>query len=164
MEDTLRYFFSAVFQGIAAIIALGSMFFIYYLDKIENQKMKIRNYLTGKFHTSSLEGNKTFINKGIIEYTKQHIVNYKNDKKNVIFENQLEEYKHLRRKEKIRDQIPSFLKLAISILVISLISLFLVGYYCYLNFFLIFVGVIVIIMTFIYLRQLLKLIIQILDL
>ena len=41
MEETLRYYFSAMFQGFAAIIALGAMYFLYFFEKIENQKKEI---------------------------------------------------------------------------------------------------------------------------
>ncbi len=39
MEETLRYFFSAVFQGFAAIITLGAMYFLYFFDNIKKQKI-----------------------------------------------------------------------------------------------------------------------------
>ena len=38
MEDTLRYFFSAVFQGFAAVMTLSVMFTIYRLDKFQTRK------------------------------------------------------------------------------------------------------------------------------
>ena len=164
MEETLRYFYSAVFQGIAAIISLGSMFFIYYFDKIENQKKVIRNNLGERFISLSPEGKVILNKKGIIEFTKQHIENNKNDKNNVLFEIKIKEYRQLEEKEKIKDHIPSFLKLAITILVLSLISLFLIGYSIYLNYLLIFVCIITIIITIMYLKQLLNMIFTILDL
>ena len=47
MEDTLRYFFSAVFQGFAAIITLGIMFYLYYLDKFRNRIEDIESIFQG---------------------------------------------------------------------------------------------------------------------
>jgi len=170
MEETLRYFFSAVFQGIAAIIALGSMFFIYDFDKIENQKKVIENFLKNNIKAPGLDDKFDLSNIGIIEYSKRYVdeyadnSNYKTAQKLCkIYEIKLKEFERLEEKERIINHFPSFLKLAITILILSLISLFLVGYNCYLNYFLIFIGIIVIIMTILYLKKLYRLIITILD-
>jgi hypothetical protein len=41
MEDTLRYFFSAVFQGFAAFVSLGLFVFFYFLQQISNRLERI---------------------------------------------------------------------------------------------------------------------------
>jgi len=45
--DTLRYFYSAIFQGFAALISFGIVVFTVYLQKIENNLSLIEN----SFHT-----------------------------------------------------------------------------------------------------------------
>lgn len=39
--DTLRYFYSSVFQGFAAIFTLGAMFYIYNSDKIDTVTIRL---------------------------------------------------------------------------------------------------------------------------
>ena len=45
MEDNLRYFFSAVFQGFAALIAIGAIFIIFKIQEINNFKFDRFNQL-----------------------------------------------------------------------------------------------------------------------
>ena len=67
MEDTLRYFYSSVFQGFAAIITLGAMYFLYFFDKTNSQKKDLINKLNSYGNYASYE-NKDYITKnGIIK-------------------------------------------------------------------------------------------------
>ncbi len=70
MEDTLRYYFSAMFQGFAAIIALGAMYFLYFFDKVENQKKEIALKLKG-FERIVPGSNDSILIHGIVKYLKK---------------------------------------------------------------------------------------------
>ena len=51
-SDTLRYFYSAIFQGFAAIITLGSMFYIYFRQQIENRKDELKKNMEHEYRSS----------------------------------------------------------------------------------------------------------------
>lgn len=45
ISDTLRYFYSAAFQGFAAIVTLGIMFYLYFVQDINNRIKSIEDIL-----------------------------------------------------------------------------------------------------------------------
>jgi hypothetical protein len=79
MENTLLYFFSALFQGFAAIITLGSMFYLYFIEHLNEQKAKIEEELKRQFNPQRDVQN-TLIVRGIIEYCRGELPNLKKNK------------------------------------------------------------------------------------
>jgi len=143
MEDTLRYFFSAMFQGFAAIITLGAMYFLYFLDKIESQKNNIIDKL--KPYAEVETTNRDFtIRNGIIECVKQKVLPLKIDVPQYDTARYLiNKYDSFIEKElNTKKYLSILLKKTITILILSLCSLFLIGYNNYLNYFLLLVGII----------------------
>jgi hypothetical protein len=146
MEDTLRYFFSATFQGVAAIISLGAMFFIYYLDKIDKKKLEIEKFLVKQFNPSYTD--KEISEMGIINYTKQHLHKYEDvekPEKQTVFKNKLNELEQIN--ANIITHLPNILRLSISILLISLLSLFTIGYNSFIDLSLFIIGIELIILS-----------------
>ncbi len=148
MEDTLRYYFSAMFQGFAAIITLGAMYFLYFFDKNELLKNNIIEKL--KPYAESEIANRDFtIRNGIIECVKQRILPTKID--NPLYDTArylIQKYDLLVDKEiKIKNYLHTLLKNTIVILILSLTSLFLIGYCNLINIILLFVGIISLILS-----------------
>ncbi len=161
MEDTLRYFFSVIFQGFAAIITLGAMYFLFFFEKNENQK-KIILYELEKYKDVVPGQTEFIILNGIVEYIKQKVLPIKKGAAYDTLRELMKKYNLLLETEsKIKNYLPSLLKGTISILILSFISLFLVGYYNYLNYFLFIIGIIVIFLSIKYLLRIKKIIIDI---
>lgn len=167
MEDTLRYFFSAVFQGFAAIITLGIMFYLYYLDKLSSKTEKIESRLSnfkpqiGRGHDELL----TYEREGIIEYMKKYLLPIKKDIQAYDWARlQVSLYDSIgEQKQSMSVKMKNLFKIARLILVVSLISLFLVGYYEWLNYILVTFGIACIILAVVFFSQLFTFIKQILD-
>ena len=161
MEDTLRYFFSAVFQGFAAIITLGAMYFLYFFERIELSKKNIIDKLTPYENETGYKD--YIIQNGVIEYLKNILLPKKVD--NPAYEmprKLLKKYEALTATElKIKSYLPQLLRGTISILILSLISLFLIGYNNILNYCLAVVGIVVIILSIKYLFMIKKVILEI---
>ena len=138
MVDTLRYFFSAIFQGMAALFTLGSMFYISFLEKLENGKKDINNRADKYFHPADHEGVSGTVTKSTIEYIIEIYIPRVISKGNAVDKalSSLEsEYKTLTGKEKlIKQKIKPIILDAIIILLISMICLFTVGYSEFLNY------------------------------
>lgn len=147
MDDTLRYFFSAVFQGFAALITLGAMFFLYFFDKNDNKKFEIETKLKQLIEPTGGEKKSYIERHGIVKYAEEKFLPIKNDKyKNYhLIATLLEENrKILNNENKIKQDIPSLLKISFLSLFISLISLFLSGYHHIINYLLFLIGLFVI--------------------
>ena len=151
MEDTIRYFFSALFQGFAALITLGAMFYLYFkeqcinkLNRIEfdiQQFINVHNNLNIKAEIDSI---------GIELYTDNYLRNNQNfDRRNTVVK-LLSEYKSINnKKENIEDGIPLLLRNTIIILITSISGLFITDYHRIINYFLIIVGLSILIFSFI---------------
>jgi len=141
MEDTLRYYFSTLFQGFAAVITLGAMYFLYFFDRIESQKKEIIGKLN--IHYTNTEREFILIH-GIVDYVKQKLLPLKKDIPQYDYERTLVNKfdSLLAVNTNIQNYLPKLLKQTISILIISLVSLFIVGYNIYLNYALVLVGVV----------------------
>ena len=162
MEDTLRYYFSAMFQGFAAIIALGAMYFLYFFDKVENQKKEIALKLKG-FERIEPGSNDSILIHGIVKYVKEEILPKKvNIPQYDSTRELIRKYDTLEETErKIKGYLPRLLKGTVTILIISLTSTFLIGYNLYLNYFLVFVGTIALVLSIKYLLLIKKIILEI---
>ena len=77
-SDTLRYFYSSVFQGYAAIFTLGGMFYIYYSQQIEMKQTLIKNILTNTIKRLTWTGvtkeSKIAFNVNVIDYVENYFV------------------------------------------------------------------------------------------
>jgi len=163
MVDTLRYFFSAVFQGFAAIITLGSMFYISYFDKIDTKKKKITDEAARQYHPPNEQSKLQILEVGIIQVIKKELLpKLENDLKRDSYWNGLvSQFEVLNEKEiSIKKDIPKVLYLNLVILLISVIALFLIGYHPTLNWILFIVGIIVIILSTIALFSILNIILK----
>jgi len=165
MEDTLRYFFSAVFQGFAALITLGIMFYLYYMDKLSGKTEKIESKLLPLKPGISGEGFTIYEREGIIGYMKKSLLPKKKD---------LPSYDYLRMRVSQYDSIEEqkitssakmegLFKIARVILLLSLISLFLVGYYEWLNYLLTGSGILCIVLSIVFFKDLYAFSKQIMD-
>lgn len=148
METTLLYFYSAVFQGFAAIIALGSMFFLYFLQYYNSQKENIKNGLQKQYNYQEREiFNEIELKGGIIKYVRERVKN-EIDNRDLTLDIQrklINEYEILSEfYNQIRKQVLKCLALSILILTISIFSLFLVGYNLIINSILLVNGIILI--------------------
>ena len=128
MEDTLRYFFSAVFQGFAALVTLGAMFYLYYRQNISEKRKSIEQemYLlfpaSGQRDILSSEGTIPYIQTFLKKNRETRPIPYKPLESLMISYNSLtNEF------EKVKKEVPKVIIFTFFILVISMVSLFLVG-------------------------------------
>ncbi len=163
MEDTLRYFYSSVFQGFAALITLGAMYYLYFFDKTDSQKKDLIEKLKSHGDYANYENRDYIIKYGIITYLEEKLLPLKKDipqYDTVRFI--VESYKKLQTAEsQIKNYLPILLKKSITVLITSLICLFLIGYNLYLDYVLMVAGVIVIILSIDLLLSIKKLILVI---
>ena len=162
MEDTLRYFFSAVFQGFAAIVTLGIMFYLYYMDKQSRKLDDIEKALSvfkpDRLTNNSEEKINYYVEYGIFEYANKFLlpplVGKKPTHQIVIT---LNRYNIIVKQNKLlSDQLKKLFKIAILILILSLLSLFTVGYFHSLNIILFIIGIIIIVLSVIFFTFLFK--------
>lgn len=164
MEDTLRYFFSAIFQGIAAILTLGSMFYMNYNDKTKTRIKELEKEVYEFFRPDSKQRNDV-IQSNIIEVIIKvfSLPKYENEiflRHNLI----AEEYLLIVRKQnEIKKILPAIILQGIILLISSAFGLFNVGYNETFNDILYWMGMIVLLFTFLFLMNLLKLIIRTVD-
>jgi len=132
METAMLYFFSAIFQGFAALLTLGVMFYLYYMNKVNENIMWIESELRRQFNAS-----KDLINKieliTFVEYCRKEYVSKLGEAKasewDLFIKTKVDEYDKInKKKEKIRKKIPIILYMTISILIVSMISLLGIGY------------------------------------
>jgi len=128
----MLYFFSAIFQGFAALLTLGVMFYLYYMNKVNENIMWIESELRRQFNAS-----KDLINKieliTFVEYCRKEYVSKLGEAKasewDLFIKTKVDEYDKInKKKEKIRKKIPIILYMTISILIVSMISLLGIGY------------------------------------
>jgi len=157
MEDTLRYFFSAVFQGFAAIITLGIMFYLYFIDKLRSRTNEIKNNLL--VYKPSQTGDdlyKYLEEEGIIKYMKNKLLpikkdfpSYNNARNLVSLYDSIEA-----QKGSLSERLKDLFKIARVILITSLISLFCVGYHLWINYALIGFGIFCIVLAIMFFSDL----------
>lgn len=166
MNSTLLYFFSAVFQGFAAIITLGSMFYLYYINKFYDKYEWILNELRRQFIDQRAVMNE-IESKGVILYCKEHVENVKKnnwDSDTSYIQTRLNEYDILQNKHNlIKKYVPSILYLTMIILVVSLVSLFLIDISNRLNKILFWIGVMTGILSIVDFMIIIRLIKQIIE-
>lgn len=147
METTLQYFFSALFQGFAAVIALGSMFYLYFLQYFNSMKGNIENELKRQYNQDRNILNDIYI-KGIIEYCREELRTKEEDIINLRLNTMRELLKNYDNLcnfyDNVKELIPKLLNTSVIILIVSLVSLFLMGYNSLLNYFLFILGIILI--------------------
>lgn len=160
MEDTLRYFFSAIFQGFSAIVALAAMYFLYFFENTRNIKneiiMKLQEFVGNKRKADRI---------GLIQYFKEEVLSRKADNESY---NQIDflvskHDKLVNKESSVKSKLAILLKNVLIILFISMISLFLVGYNSYLDYLLVIAGVILIIFSIKYLLLIKKTILTIIE-
>ena len=162
MEDTLRYFFSAVFQGFAAIVTLGIMFYLYYMDnqirKLDDIEKILSVFKPDRLTNNSEEKINYYVEYGIFEYAKSFLLPplvEKNPTHQIVIT--LNRYNVIVKQNKLlSDQLKRLFKIAILILILSLLSLFTVGYFQWLNIILFFIGIILIVLSVIFFTYLFK--------
>lgn len=129
MEDTLRYFFSAIFQGIAAILTLGAMFYMNYQERsrsrIKELSDEVRTFFSVHIErtTEELRMNPVELMISRQKLPRYDHENYENH--NLIADEFLEIVNKL---NLIKEIIPPLIFQGIVLLVVSSISLFAVGY------------------------------------
>lgn len=163
MEDTLRYFFSAMFQGFAALIALGAMFYLYYkeisFNKMQNLENELRKFLNVN---NDLNVNAKIDSEGIESYTQNHLNGHKQFERRNTVEVLFDNYKNTKRKrEKVKFKLPRILNYTIIILIVSITSLFLVDYNYILDKIILMIGILLIIFSIITLIMIKKFILTI---
>lgn len=160
MEDTLRYFFSAVFQGFAAIITLGIMFYIYYIDKQSRKIDEIEKKLMifePNLQTANYEEKiNYYVEHGIFKYASHYLlpplIEAKPMHQIVVA---MKKYDLIiKQKEFLSKKIKELFKIATLILIVSLVSLFMIGYYQWLSIALFIIGIITILLCIIFFTRL----------
>lgn len=156
MEDTLRYFFSAVFQGFAAIITLGIMFYLYYMDKqsrkIDNIEKELLLFKPNSISDKSGEKIKSYVEHSIFEYATCYLLPSlveANPTHQIVVA--MKKYDLIiKQKKLLSGQLKGLFKIATLILIVSLVSLFMVGYYKWLTVVLFIIGIITILLSTIF--------------
>jgi len=156
MADTLRYFFSAAFQGFAAIITLGIMFYIYHLDKIRKEIDEINSFFSGYKPRSGSEDDLYVKEHGLALYVKNRILPSKVNVEAYDSTRQLVSLyeKIIEQKNRLNIKLLSLFKIATIIILVSLISLFCVGYFRWLNNILFFSGILNIFFSLVFFTKL----------
>lgn len=152
ITNTLRYFYSAVFQGFAALITLGGMFYIFFKQFVDSNKDKLENRMQDQIKGNYINGKvpREFATKDILKYSRKYVEEGKSNlaKQGLLYDalkRSIEEYDLINNKlESVKFKIPIILSFTISILMISLISLFSIGYWQWLNITLIGLGIVTI--------------------
>lgn len=163
MEDTLRYFFSAIFQGMAALFTLGSMFYISFLEKLDNKKKDMNNRADKYFRPADHEGFSKTITKSTIDNIVEYYIplqKQNNKGTDPILVSLADEYTVLIEKQQlIKQKIKPVIKNSIIVLLISMICLFTVGYSEFLNYCNFIAGIVLIFFIFYFFMRLYKLIV-----
>lgn len=160
MEDTLRYFFSAVFQGFSALITLGIMFYLYYLDrqtrKIDEIEKDLMIFKPDRLSPGSEEKIKYYIENGIFIYTKKYLLPplvEANPNHQIVVG--IKRYDSIvKQKIILSDSLLVLFKIATLTLVVSIISLFMIGYYSWLSTILFFIGIVIIALCLVFFNKL----------
>lgn len=149
-ENTLLYFYSAVFQGFAALLTLGSMFYLYFTETYQNQIERIEEELKRQYNQQRDVLNAIYM-EGIIQYSRKEVKRH-DDQENPRLNTMRDLIQHYDKISEtnmhIKNKIPTILNFSIIILSISLLALFSIGYNPSINTILFFVGIILIIFSF----------------
>jgi len=129
MEDTLRYFFSSIFQGIAAILTLGAMFYMNYLEKVKSRIEELINKTKTMISITTVPESIIELEQNMLEVMRHKIEIKKGDENYNRHFKILDEYDLLNHKViLVKEIIKPIIFQGIVLLVISGISLFGVGY------------------------------------
>ena len=151
MEDTLRYFFSALFQGFAALIALGAMFYLYFKELSINRTNQIEKELRKFLNVhNSLDTDAKIDSQGIELFVDNQLKsNNQIDRREIVVKLNAN-YKSIKQKiNGVENILPDILRNTFIILIISIISLLLTGYYYVINYILLIIGVIIVVFSII---------------
>jgi amino acid transporter len=158
MEDTLRYFFSAIFQGVAAILTLGAMFYMNYLEKSKS-RIKELELETKTMYNPDYKLNKQIFDTNIIEVMRDVFLPNKTHESYDSHRKIVAEYNEIIKKQKeIKKILPAILPQGIFILISSAIGLFIIGYTEFLNKVVFWMGIILLLITILFCWNLLRLI------
>ena len=156
MEDTLRYFFSTIFQGIAAILTLGAMFYMNYNEKTKTRIVELIHQTNRIYSPSNSEASQIALKTNLIVAMRDSFLSSKKD--NPAYELHFQivaEYNEINKKlEKIKVIMPSLIFQGVVLLMLSSFSLFGVGYSKEINDSLFIVGILVLIITSTFLKNL----------
>lgn len=160
MEDTLRYFFSAIFQGIAAILTLGAMFYMNYIDKTRSRISELEKEAHRLYEPGDAKILEIILLTNVIEVMKEHYLKLHEGDERYNYHRQIvKEYEDLtKRQVAIRSIIPYLLLKGIILLLVSSTALFCVGLNDNINSILFFIGLFVLLITFSFLLNLNKVI------
>ena len=172
-SDTLKYFFSSVFQGFAALITLGAMFFLYYFERMNSRKedlegkmmeelWKISNGITNM----SNDNRKYLFENGMVRLIEDKLIrNDTGNEKYLPAQILIKDFNYSQNKIKeTKRNIPKIVVISFSILGISLFSLILINTSYLVNIVLIIIALIIIIFSIIDFIFIIKLIYHTLEL
>lgn len=161
METTLLYFFSAIFQGIAAILTLGAMFYMNYLDKTKSRIAELEKEVNRIYQPGGIDILDKILKSNIIEVMRDHYLPLHKDQTSYNHHRSIvQEYETITKKlEEIKNLLPSLIILGILLLIFSSVGLFFVGYNVKLNELLFLFGILILVMTCTFLMNLLSIII-----
>jgi hypothetical protein len=161
MEDTLRYFFSAIFQGIAAILTLGAMFYMNYLDKTKSRIAELEKEVNRIYQPGGADILDKILRSNIIEVMRDHYLPLHKDQTSYSHHRFIvQEYETIANQlEEIKNLLPSLIIQGMLLLIFSSVALFFIGYNVILNEIIFFVGILVLFFTFTFLMNLLSIII-----
>lgn len=159
MEDTLRYFFSAVFQGFAAILTLGTMYYLYFNDRAN--RYEDLNYRDMKIILDRIKGDypDTVTDDKAYKFATSYIENNRdgNDEDCLLLEELVKDLKAIDNDQKeVQILVPTIIKKSIEILAISLTALFTVGYFSLVNYVLFLIGIYIILQALTYFKLIKK--------
>ncbi len=133
-QDTLRYFYSSVFQGFAALFSLGGMFYIYFSQSMTNRLQDLRERV--RQHVRHLIGatggeHMVLIDRNPIEYIENHVdvEKSKDGAWLTVFSLALEYRTQQRQVSEFKKYMYWLLPLSTVILVMSLFGLFFIKLY-----------------------------------
>ena len=156
-----------MFQGFAALIALGAMFFLYFKQGVENEKTRIEESLLHYYNVNDRNTRAEIDRDGIITFAQRQITPFLSQRSLPLrVEAQrilLDRYNSITHSLiEIQQKIPTILRDTIIILSISLTALFLVGYHKIGDMVLTLVGLILIVFSILNLISIKNLILTIL--
>lgn len=147
MEDTLRYFFSAVFQGFAALIALGTMYYLHFREKVTRYEDMIYNDLKINISKQTSYDYNLLTDEAAYNFAVEHLKKHGREKTQFVnkIASLVTKLDDIDVKiSKIKDAVPNIIANSLKILTVSLISLFLIGYLQFLDWILFFTAIYII--------------------
>jgi len=155
MEDTLRYFFSAIFQGIAAILTLGAMFYMNYNEKIKSRINELEKEAKRLWDPHDIMLLKKILLSNIIYVMRDEFLPNKIHPDYDYHRKIVQEYETIIEKQnKIKKIMPFIVFEGVALLIFSSISLFCVGYSETLDQTLFIMGIVILLITLTFLANL----------